>query len=136
MSRHLSGVAVFQKIARVLAAFCFAGAGAAHFLRPDPYLAIMPPPLPWPRALVYVSGAAEIAGGLGLLFAATRKAAALGLLALLVMVFPANIYAACVGMNISGWRVPAWMLWGRLPFQAVFAAWVYFAGWKDDKLPR
>lgn len=123
-------------MARLLAAFCFVGAGAAHFLRPEPYLAIMPPVLPWPRALIYISGAAEIAGGLGLLLRATRKAAALGLIALLVAVFPANIYATRVGMNVSGWQVPTWLLWTRLPFQAVFVAWIYFAGWKDDKLPR
>ena len=48
----------------VLAAF-FVVAGANHFLNPVPYLAMMPPYLPWPEGLIIVSGVAEIAGGAG-----------------------------------------------------------------------
>lgn len=104
--------------------------GTNHFLSPDLYLAIMPPSLPSPTALVRISGMAEIAGGLGILVPLTRKLATLGLIALLVAVFPANVYAAQHGMRIGHFVVPAWMLWTRLPLQAVLIAWVYFAGWK------
>lgn len=109
-----------------LAAF-FVIAGAVHFLRPAPYLAIVPRFLPWPATLVAASGAAEIIGGLGVLFPWSRRAAGWGLIALLIAVFPANLQAIANGMVIAGWRVPTWLLWLRLPFQALFVAWVYSA---------
>lgn len=107
-----------------------------HFVSPAPYLAIMPPIFPAHHALVAISGIAEIAGGLGVLVRPTRKLAAWGLILLLVAVFPANIFAARHGMNLSGWEVPGWMLWARLPLQPVFIAWVYFAALKDGEAPR
>ncbi|MDQ6655714.1 MAG: hypothetical protein M3Y80_07880, partial [Verrucomicrobiota bacterium] len=82
-----------------------------------------------PGALVVISGIAEIAGGVGILWLPTRRIAAVGLIALLIAVFPANIYAAVAGMEIGGRTVPLWLLWARLPLQAVLIAWVYFAGW-------
>jgi len=95
-------------------ALLFVGAGVLHFVRPAIYLRIMPPALPAPRLLVLLSGAAEVAGGLGLLLPATRRAAGWGLLALLAAVFPANSYM--VGLaNVL--HIPAWVLWARLPLQ-------------------
>ena len=98
----------------------FVVAGIGHFVAPRFYLAIMPSALPWPVALIYISGVAEILGGLGVLLPATRKLAGWGLIVLLVAVFPANIYAALHGMG----SIPSWILWARLPFQIVFIAWV------------
>lgn len=100
----------------------FVAAGFNHFIAPRLYLAIMPPALPWPLALVYVSGVAEIVGGLGVLIPATRKLAGWGLIALLIAVFPANLHAAFHGAG----SIPPWILWARLPFQLVFIAWVYW----------
>jgi uncharacterized membrane protein len=101
----------------------FAAAGANHFLMPKPYLSLMPSYLPAHAAFVQISGVAEILGGLGVLLASTRRFAAWGLILLLVAVFPANLNAA-----LNGWPgvdVPGWVLWARLPFQAVFIWWVY-----------
>jgi len=95
-------------------ALVFVGAGVLHFVRPETYLRIMPPALPVPYLLVLLSGAAEVAGGLGLLLPATRRAAGWGLLALLAAVFPANVYM--VGLA-SALHLPAWVLWARLPLQ-------------------
>lgn len=114
-------------IARLLIALLFILAGAAHFASPAVYLQIMPPFLPWPMALIYLSGGAEILGGVGILFSRTRKLAGIGLIALLIAVFPANIYAALHGANLSGWQVPVWLLWVRLPLQALLIGWVYLA---------
>jgi uncharacterized membrane protein len=106
-----------------LAAIFFILAGAFHFLRPELYLKIMPPCFPDPRLLVAVSGAAEIAGGVGLLIRPLRCAAGWGLIALLIAVFPANLYMA---QRPELFHFAPWTLWARLPLQAVFIAWVWF----------
>jgi uncharacterized membrane protein len=112
-------------VSRVALALFFIVAGAAHFTAPATYVAIMPPLVPWPAAIVSLSGVAEILGGLGACFRATRRAAGWWLIALLVAVFPANIHAISTGMIISGHPLPAWMLWARLPLQLILVAWVY-----------
>lgn len=126
----------FRLLLRFCLAALFIAAGTNHIVEPAPYLAIMPPLLPAANALVLISGIAEIAGGIGLLLRTTRKVAALGLILLLIAVFPANIYAALHGMYIAGHQVPTWLLWARLPFQPMLIACVYFAGWKPRELPR
>jgi uncharacterized membrane protein len=100
----------------VLAAF-FVVAGANHFLNPGPYLAMMPPYLPWPEGLIILSGITEIAGGLAILIAKVRRLAGWGLIALLVAVFPANVQVALHGW--PGVQIPQWTLWARLPLQGV-----------------
>jgi uncharacterized membrane protein len=110
-------------LSRWLLAILFMVAGANHFRNPAAYLSMMPPYLPWPQALNFVSGAAEILGGLGVLFSATRRMAGWGLILLLIAVFPANIH-----MALNGWQgmpIPPWLLWARLPFQFVLIYWVY-----------
>src|SRR6266571_1810570 len=76
---------------RLALSLLFIAAGILHFVRPAFYVQIVPPFLPWPLALVYISGACEILGGCALLAAQTRRLAGYGLIALLVAVFPANI---------------------------------------------
>jgi uncharacterized membrane protein len=112
-------------VSRGALALFFIVAGIAHFITPAPYLAIVPYYFPWPAALVALSGAAEILGGLGVCFRSTRRAAGWWLIALLIAVFPANIHAISTGMNIGEHPLPAWLLWARLPFQLLFMIWVY-----------
>jgi uncharacterized membrane protein len=102
----------------------FVLAGAMHFVIPGAYRRIMPPYLPVPKALVYASGVAEIAGGAALIPAATRRPAGWWLIATLVAVFPANLHMAVHPDEFP--KVPggAASLWARLPLQAVFIAWV------------
>jgi uncharacterized membrane protein len=69
----------------------FLASGTMHFIRPEPFEAIVPRQLPSRRALVYASGAAEIACAVGLLVPRTRRVAGLASAALLVAVFPANV---------------------------------------------
>ena len=70
--------------------------GVAHFVNPlrGDMIAIVPPPLPAPALLVTVTGVLELAGAVGLLYPPTRVAAAVGLFVLMVLMFPANVYAA------------------------------------------
>ena len=98
--------------------------GVLHFAWAEPFLRIMPPALPAPLTLVYVSGVFEVLGGLGVLHPLTRRAAAGGLLVLYAMVFPANIHMAIAGID------PVTVLPGtpfgryvRLPFQLGLFAW-------------
>ncbi len=108
-------------LARRLAAAVFVTAGALHFVIPRTYEAIVPPYLPAPRALVYASGVAEMAGGAGLL-TRRRRLAGWWLLATLAAVFPANVHMALHPEEFP--RVPGGRaaLYARLPFQLVFAA--------------
>lgn len=108
------------------------GAGANHFIAPDTYVAMMPAALPAHLALVYLSGVAEILGGLGLILPATRKLAAWGLIALFVAVFPANLNMAINGLPLGTTEVPSWALWARLPLQLVAIAWAYWFT-RDDR---
>jgi uncharacterized membrane protein len=67
-------------------------AGIGHFVNPEFFLKIMPPYLPFHRELVYLSGLFEIALGISLLIPWLSQLAAWGIVALLIAVFPANIY--------------------------------------------
>lgn len=113
-------------VLRYLAALAFVAVGALHFIKPDNFTAIVPSWLPAPLMLVYISGVAEIAGGVGLLIPQVRRIAGFGLLLLLLAVFPANINMAVNEIAIDGQVIPTWALWLRLPFQFVFAAWIWF----------
>jgi uncharacterized membrane protein len=110
---------------RGAAAILFILAGVNHFLMPHFYESIVPPGFPSPKALVVISGLAEMAGGAGLLILAVRRWAAWGLVALLLTVYPANIYMA---LHPERFGQPAWLLWARLPFQVVFLVWVWKVG--------
>ena len=106
---------------RTLAAAFFILAGLNHFIFPAFYAELVPPWLPARAVLSAVAGVAEIALGLGLLVPRLRRAAGWGLVALLVAVFPANVHAA---LHPAG-TLPPIALYLRLPFQAVFVAWVW-----------
>ncbi len=120
------GWRTFQDRARIAAGLAFIVGGSLHFSNPDTYLAMMPDALPARLALVYVSGAAEIAGGVGLFIRPLQRAAAWGLVILLVAIFPANIKNA-LDSGVSADGLPGWYHWVRLPFQAVYIWWVLWA---------
>jgi len=112
--------------------------GVMHFVAPDAYERVVPPSFPRPRELVYLSGIAEIALGAGVLHPKTREASAWGLVALLVAVFPANVYMAREDMpaelapealeDVA--RAGGWL---RLPFQAVLMLWAW---WYTRPMPE
>ena len=115
-----------QAASVALLAAAFVAAGVLHLVKPRMFEAIVPPSLPAPRLLVYLSGVAEILGGAGLLVPAVRTWAGWGLAALLVAVFPANLYMARQSGPLRPTR-PRWLLLARLPLQAVLIAWVLWA---------
>lgn len=116
---------------RYLLATAMLGIGVLHFVRPDPFVAIVPAYLPWPLALVMVSGAFEILGGIGLVIDKTRSAAGWGLIALYVAVFPANVWMATEGIRPEGLELDDFWVWARLPMQVVLIAWAWWVSRPD-----
>jgi uncharacterized membrane protein len=118
---------------RGILAVCMLVAGVLHFATPEPFIKIVPGFLPYPAALVYISGVFEILFGIGLIVPATRSLSGLGLVALFIAVYPANLNMAFNHIKIE--NIPdSWWLHGfRLPFQFVLIAW---AAWYTDFFNR
>jgi uncharacterized membrane protein len=116
-----------MRLSRTALAAFFSAAGALHFVRPRPYESITPPPFP-KKESVAISGVAEIVGGIAVLHPATRRAGRWGLIALLLAVFPANVWMALSPHEIPGaHKIPRWALWARLPLQPLAMLWVWRA---------
>ena len=105
-----------------LAAF-FINVGVDHFVNPEFYLSIMPPAFPLHLEAVYISGFFEVLGGVGVLIPRLRKIAGWGLVALLVAVYPANIYMAITPGAFPEASVA--LLYVRLVFQFLFFYWAF-----------
>lgn len=121
--------------ARFGMAATFLGVGVLHFVAPSSFEAIIPEEIPRKRLLVYATGVAEVAGGAGLLARPSRR---LGwaLVALLVLVFPANVNHAVRGVQVEGLPVlPRWTLYLRLPLQAVLV-WAVLAATREGRQTR
>ena len=105
----------------VMAAFYLA-AGINHFINPKFYLKIIPPTLPYPEWLNWISGAAEILLAVALVIPDLQALASWGIILLLIAVFPANVYHF-----IKGWRKKKMVLVLalRLPLQALLIWWAY-----------
>ncbi len=116
-----------MRLVRFLAGPFFIFAGVMHFVIPRAYKRIVPRALPAPDAIVYASGLAEIAGGVGLMSPRHRRAAGWWLIATLIAVFPANVNMALRADEFPQVPGGAAALWARLPFQGVFIAWVLSA---------
>lgn len=97
--------------------------GLDHFINPDFYLSIMPPSFPLHEEAIYISGFFEIVGGVGVLIPRFRKIAGWGLVALLIAVYPANIYMAITPEAFPDF--PVEMLYFRLVLQFLFFYWAY-----------
>jgi uncharacterized membrane protein len=109
-------------------AAAMAFAGASHFLMPTPFVQHLPTWVPAAEALVYITGAIEVALGAALLTREPRRrmAAGLALAAYLVAVFPANVYVAIADVEVDG-QPGGIYPWIRLPLQALFIAWALWS---------
>ncbi len=114
----------------ILIGIFFIIAGILHFLKPEPYLRIMPDFIPLQKAMVYISGAFEILGGVGFLIADFRIIAGWCLIVLLFAVFPANINMFVKGYKKHRFSLFTWIALIRLPIQFVLMFWIYWAGIK------
>lgn len=123
-----------MRIGRVVMGALYVAAGVGHFVATQMYMRIMPDYLSAHRELVLMSGFAEVAGGLGVLVPATRRAAAWGLIALLVAVMPANVWMVQHPERWPG--IPLWLLWGRLPLQGVLVWWAWLYTQREPSAGR
>lgn len=105
----------------------FAIGGVAHFVLTATEMRIVPPSIPWPRAAVLVSGVFELLGAAGLVPAATRRAAGVGLVLLTLAVTPAHLYML---QRPELFGVPLWALWLRLPLQAALLWLIVWSTWR------
>lgn len=124
-----------KELFRVILALSIIIVGVTHFVVPQPYVKIMPPQLPYPLELVYLSGFYEILGGIGLLVPPLSQPAAWGLIALFIAVFPANINMAVNHIKLENipYSDSPWIQAIRLPFQAVLIAWAWWYTKPTDK---
>jgi len=116
-------VSQVKALSRYVLAIFMVGAGAMHFVKPDFYVRIMPPYLPWHLGLVYLSGLCEMTLGMLLLVPRYSRIAAWGIVALLIAVFPANIH---VFLRQELLPAPPWLHFLRLPLQGVFLLWAFW----------
>lgn len=111
-------------VSRIVMAFLYTAAGIIHFVHPEFYLRIMPPYLPAPVALVYLSGVAEILLGLLLLPRRTAPLAARGVMAMLVVFLIVHVHMVIHPGDFP--TVPVWVLWLRLPLQGLLILWAWW----------
>jgi len=111
-------------------------AGFNHLMNPQFYMPIIPPQLPNPEWLNVISGLAEIVLGVFVLEPRVRALAAWGIIALLIAVFPANLYVAMENVGKEGPGSGAGAVnWIRPPFQAVFILWAWWFTRPDPETP-
>ncbi len=113
---------------RLVLSVAYFGVGLVHLSAPDKFLPIMPGWVPWPREVVLVTGACEIAGAVALMSRALRRWAGLMLALYAVCVFPANIKHAMDNVSVPPIPSSWWYHVPRLMFQPVFVWWALFAG--------
>ena len=114
MSKHYFNGLFFTRL--FIFAWFFIG-GIMHFVKPNLFVRIVPPYVPYALAAVYVSGACELLGSIGLWIIQIRDLAGYGLMLLTIAVTPANVYMLQHANAFS--EVPYWALVARLPFQLV-----------------
>jgi uncharacterized membrane protein len=110
-------------VSKILLAALMLFAGTMHFVNPGFFTNIMPPYLPFHLELVYLSGVIELVLGVFLLIPKTSHMAAWGVIALLIAVFPANIYLYQHQELLPGSPLVHFL---RLPLQGVFILWAYW----------
>ncbi|MBY0518105.1 MAG: hypothetical protein K2P81_14445 [Bacteriovoracaceae bacterium] len=133
MKRTIGKIAIpkidLKLISKAILAIFYIMAGLNHFINPEFYMKAMPPLLPYPHFLHLFSGILEIIAGIGLFTSYSRQSSFL-IIAILVIVFPANIYVALNDGIPMG--IPSSVAWIRLPFQLVFILWAWWHTKKDN----
>jgi len=119
---------IFKKVSLWLQALLYTGAGINHFINPDSYIAMIPPYIPFKTEVNMLVGIIELSLGILLiLLKKQRKLVVLGIIMLLIAVFPAHVYHLQMGGNIPGFDlvIPVWGAWIRIFLQFLLIAWAW-----------
>jgi uncharacterized membrane protein len=111
---------------RISLALVFLLTGSTHFIVPGPMAEMLPPWVPGRLTLIYLTGVAELAGAIGLLGERRARAAGLCLFLFLILVFPANVYAAFERVPLGGHAAGPLYLVARGPVQLLLIWWTYW----------
>lgn len=124
-----------QAWARWLLGLFYFAAGVLHLALPAPFIGIMPPWVPEPDLVVALTGAAELAGAIGLVQTRSlplRRAAGIGLALYALCVWPANFHHALSDIALSGVHLSWWYHGPRLALQPVIIWWALWASGVTD----
>jgi uncharacterized membrane protein len=113
--------------ARVGVTLFFLFTALGHFIRTAEMAEMVPPPIPYREAVIYVTGVFEVLGAVGVWVPGLSRLAGLCLILMLIGLLPANIYSAVNRVDFGGHGAgPAYLL-VRVPFQLFVIWWTYFA---------
>jgi uncharacterized membrane protein len=130
--RGLAGFGWSQWVLRVLVALPLLASGPMHFARTALYASIIPPFFPYRPQLVLLSGVLELAGAIGLLLPFFQRAASVCLAILMIVIFPANVYAA--NQTVGNLHMPSIPV--RTAMQVLYILLLLVAGWGLPKRSR
>lgn len=125
-------MSILKKIALGLHALLYTAAGINHFISAEFYLNIMPEFIPAHKFMVAASGVAEILVGLGILLPQTRKLAAYGTIAMLLIFMTVHIDMVVRMAEFPD--APPAFLWARIPLQFVLIAWAWWLSKKPKAI--
>jgi uncharacterized membrane protein len=111
---------------RISLALVFLFTAIGHFFQPQQLVEMLPPWVPGRLPIIYLTGLLEIAGAIGLLIPQLSRLAGICLIAFLILVLPANIYAAFNQVGMGGHTQGPAYLWVRVPVQLILIGWTYW----------
>ena len=126
---------IIKELTILLISILYITVGLNHFIKPNFFLEIVPPIIPFKLEVVFISGFFEIILGVLVLFKKTRKLASLLIIVLLVVVFPANIYLYLSETPRLSLNITKSQALFRMPFQLSLIIISYWHS-RDDNSKR
>ena len=127
-----------NKIALWLMIIFYFSAGINHFIKPEMYLTILPPYLPYPNALNLLSGAFEMLFALLLIPLKTRVLSAWGIILMLIVFMPVHIFMISKANSgdylLGNFNITLFIAWLRIPIQFIFILWAFWCSKMKFKL--
>ena len=111
---------------RISLAIVFVFTGLSHFIMTEPMAQMLPPWIPMRMPIIYITGVVELAAAAGLLVPRLCRLIGIYLIAFLILVLPANIYAAINRVEMGGHSMGPPYLFIRIPLQLILIIWTYW----------
>ncbi|WP_407408671.1 hypothetical protein [Peribacillus sp.] len=123
-----SSGSLLRKFGMIVFSFVFIAAGIYHFTEAEGFAAMLPEFIPWRTMIIYLTGVLEWILAILLFIPSLRRKTGVVIAWYLVLIFPANIYAAFASIPAPGFESsPSWALWVRLIFQPLLICWILWA---------